>query len=322
MTILITGGTGFLGSYFTRYAVEQGADVVLLDRYADRGRIVDVLDKVTLIEGDVADADQVSKIIADHGVDRIAHFAFILGSPKPGQMLPYVQVQCNGTANVFEAARSAGISRVVFGSSVAAYGKQDAELLTEDLVPNPSDPYGICKAWGEAMGRHYKEQLGLDVISLRYGSTYGFGRGWRGSYSSGMLNVQPKTHYMARVDDAVRGQAIEMPRDDAIADWTYAADAAQAAWLALTNRKLSHALYNVASERGSVGEYTKALRKLLPEANVHTSQTEMPSNAHAPMDNARLVEDLGFEPAFSLESGLADYIDRVRAYDCYHRQNG
>lgn len=318
MKILITGGTGFLGSYFTRHAVAKGADVVLLDRYPDRGRIADVLDRITLIEGDVADSDLVGRTIAEHGAERIAHFAFILGSPKPGQMLPYVQVQCLGTANVFEAARTAGVERVLFASSVAAYGKQDAELLTEDLVPNPTDPYGACKAWGEAMGRHYAEQLGLDVVSLRFGSTYGFGRGWRGSYSSGLLTTPTKAHYMARVDDAVRGKPIEMPRDDAMADWTYAGDAAQAAWLALTAPRPSHRLYNVQAERGPVGTFTRTLRQLLPDADIRTSATELPGHAHSPMSNSRLVEDLGFAPVWSFEQGLADYIERVRIHDAYH----
>ena len=321
MTILITGGTGFLGSYLTRYAVSKGENVVLLDRYADRGRIADVLDRVTVIEGDVADVNLVSEVIAKFNVERIAHFAFILGSPKLGQMLPYVQVQCLGTANVFEAARVAGVRRVLFASSVAAYGQQNVDLLTEDLLVNPSDPYGVSKAWAEAMGRHYRDTLGLEVVSLRFGSTYGFGRGWRGSYSSGLLDVQPKAHYMARVDDAVRGHAIELPRDDALADWTYAGDAAQAAWLALAAPKVSHHLYNVQAERGPVGSYTNALRKLLPGADISSSETELPGNAHAPMSNTRLVQDLGFKPAYSLETGVADYIERIRTYDRYHQQH-
>ncbi|MET0241629.1 MAG: NAD(P)-dependent oxidoreductase [Sphingobium sp.] len=322
MTILITGGTGFLGSYFTRYAVNQGENVVLLDRYADRGRIADVLDRVTVIEGDVADFDPVAKILADHCVDRIAHFAFILGSPKPGQMLPYVQVQCAGTATVLEAARLAGVARVLFASSVAAYGHQTADILTEDLVPNPSDPYGICKAWGEAMGRHYQAKLGLDFVSLRFGSTYGYGRGRRGSFASGMLDAQPQVHYMARLDDAVRGHAIEMPRGDALADWTYAGDAAQAVWLALTKPDIAHSLYNVASERSPVGDFTRILRDLLPGIDIAESQTELPNNAHAPMSNARLLGDLGFKPAYSLEDGVRDYIERVRAYDRYQGEHG
>jgi len=320
VTILVTGGTGFLGSYFTRHAVleQQAKKVVVFDRYIDRGRIADVLDRVTLVEGDVGDFDQLNKVIRDHGVERIAHFAFILGSPKPDMMIPYVQVQCMGTVNVFEAARAAGVDRVLFCSSVAAYGTQQASVLTEDLVVNPSNPYASCKAWCEDLGRHYNEQLGLDVVSLRFGSTYGLGRGWRGSYNSGIMDAPEQVHYMARVEDAVRGYPIELPRGDELADWTYAGDTAQAAWRALMQLKLAHDLYNVSAERRPVGDFTRILRELLPDAQITTATAEMPGNAHPLMSNERLVRDLGFAPAFSLESGVSDYIERIRSYDKHH----
>lgn len=318
MTVLITGGTGFLGSYLTRYALGAGAQehVVVLDRYAERGRIADVLDRVTVIEGDVTDYSTVASAIATHSIDRIAHFAFILGSPAVGQMLPYVNVQALGTANVFEAARTHGVKRVLFASSVAAYGKQEVALLTEDLVPNPTDLYGASKAWSEGLARHYTQQLGLEVVSLRYGSTYGLGRAWRGSYSSGMLNTPSKIHYMARVETAARGGAIAMPRGDALADWTYAADGAQAAWLALTADHLAHHLYNVGSHRLPIGDFTESLRALLPSAEITVSESETPGNAHLPMDSSRL-KGLGFSPQYSLQDGIKDYIDRIRVFDAY-----
>jgi nucleoside-diphosphate-sugar epimerase len=319
MTLLVTGGTGFLGSYLTRYALEQGSEdhVVVLDRYAERGRIADVLDKVTVIEGDVADLDTVSEAIATHGIDRIAHFAFILGSPSPGQMLPYVRVQMLGTANVFEAARARGVKRVLFASSVAAYGDQDADVLFEDLVCNPTNPYGAAKAWGESLAGHYTRELGLDVVTLRFGSTYGLGRAWRGSYSSGILTPPSETHYMARVEDAVRGWPITMPRADVMADWTYAGDAAKAAWLALMADRLPHHLYNVGSERQPVGAFTQVMRELLPDAQIAVSATETAGNPHAPMDTARLRTCLGYAPSYTLRSGLEDYIERIRTFDRY-----
>lgn len=323
MTMLITGGTGFLGSYFTRYVtLEQGLDrVVVLDRYVDRGRIEDALDRVTLIEGDVTDAGAVRSAIEDHSVDRVAHFAFMLGSPTPGHMIPYIQVQCLGTATVFEAARAAGVQRVLFCSSVAAYGPQAASPLTEELVVNPTEPYGSSKVWGEALGRHYTAELGLEVVSLRFGSTFGLGRAWRGSYNSGLLRLPAQSHYMARVEDAVRGKPIELPRGDAIVDWTYAADSAQAAWLALSAAQLPHHLYNVRSERRPVGDFTRALRTLVPEADINTSETELPGNAHPSMDNSRLISDLGFAPKYPLETGLRDYISRIHAYDSYEQRH-
>lgn len=317
MVLLVTGGTGFLGSYLTRYALTEGAAerVVVLDRYADRAKIADLLDQVTLIEGDVADPATVRLAIEDHGVDRIAHFAFILGSPAPGQMLSYVQVQCLGTANVLEAARLTGMKRVLFASSVAAYGRQAADWLTEDMVPNPDNPYGSAKAWGEALVRHYRRELGLDALSLRFGSTYGLGRAWRGSYASGILTPPRAVHYMARVENAVRGEVIAMPRDDTLADWTYAADAAQAAWLALTAERPAHDLYNVSGDRLPVGQFTAALREALPEADIRVDESETPGNPHPPMANRRLVEDLGFRPRHDFRRGIEDYVARIRAFD-------
>ena len=132
-----------------------------------------------------------------------------------------------------------------------------------------------------------------------------------------MLNVSDTLHYMARVEAAARGTPIVMPRADALADWTYGGDAAKAAWLALTAPQLPHRLYNVGAQRAPVGEFTGALRKLLPQADITVSETEMPGNAHKPMDSSRLRRNLGYTPDFSLEAGLADYIDRIRIFDRY-----
>lgn len=324
MALLITGGTGFLGSYLTRHALTEGGEdrVVVLDRFADRARIASVLGRVTLIDGDVGDFDTVRTAMAAYGIDRVAHFAGILGSPLPGKMPDYVRVQALGLANVLEAARAEGVARFLFASSVASYGRQQAEVLTEDLVPNPDNPYGSAKAWGESLVAHYQAQLGLDAVTLRFGSTYGLGRAWRGSYSSGLLEPPRSTHYMARVEDAVRGKRVVMPCDEAMADWTYAADAAQAAWLALHAPALPHRLYNVGSERRPVGEFTRAMRKLLPDARIEVSPDETPGNPHPPLDATRLQRDLGFAPRYSLESGLADYIEAIRAHDAYLATTG
>lgn len=321
MSLLITGGTGFLGSYLARYALLEKAEnkIVILDKYIDRGRIEDILDQVLIVEGDITDLNTVKSVVESHSIDHIAHFAFILGSPALGQMIPYVQVQSLGTANIFEAARSSGVKRVLFASSVGVYGKQDTEYLTETLIPNPTGPYGSSKLWGEALGRYYTQEIGLEVVSLRFGSTYGLGRAWRGSYNSGLLTPPKQTHYMAKVEDAVDGNIIEMPRDDIMSDWTYAADAAQAAWLALHTDHLPYHLYNVCSERQCVGDFTKILRELLPESVISISKTKLANNPHPPMDNRRLRE-IGFTPRYTLKSGLEDYIKRILAYKEYSQK--
>jgi nucleoside-diphosphate-sugar epimerase len=108
-----------------------------------------------------------------------------------------------------------------------------------------------------------------------------------------------------------------MPRDDAAADWLYAGDAASAAWLALTADRLSYRVYNVGSERRPVGEFTEAMRRVLPGVTVASSSTEQPGHPHAAMDFSRLRDDLGFVPRYGFDEGIADYVDRVRAYDAH-----
>lgn len=313
MAILVTGGTGFLGAYFTRRAILEGERVVVLDRYIDRGRIADILDEVVLIEGDVGDSDVVEAVMREHQIDRVAHFAFILGGPAPGRMVPYVRVQCLGVANVYEAASAAGVRRIVFCSSIGAYGQQPVAPLTEELLPNPTSLYGASKVWAESLGRHYRDHLGLEVINLRFGSTYGLGRAWRGSYNSGLLTTRPKTHYMASVEDAVRGHPVELPPDETLADFTYAADGAEAVWLALNAPRPSYDLYNVCSELRPVGEFRQALQHFLPDVAIGVKRDE--GEVYPPMDNTRLKIDLGFRPQFTIEAGVRDYIARVRAYD-------
>lgn len=322
VTLLITGGTGFLGSYLASHVAEEHPSerVVVLEKFPVPARISGVLDRVTVVEGDVTDLGTVETVVRRHHVERVAHLAFVLGGPAPGTVPAYTAVQCQGTANVLEAARRAGVSRVLFASSVAIYGPQAAAVLTEDLLVNPVGLYASAKAWGESVARHYSDEHGLDTVVLRYGSTYGLGRASRGSYASGLTGVPATVHYMARVEDAARGKDVVMPTDDAEADWLYAGDAARAAWLALTAAKLSHRVYNVGSERRPVGDFTNALRRALPGVTITSSAEELPGHAHAAMDFSRLRHDLGFRPRYDFDEGIGDYIRRVRAHDSYVTQ--
>src|ERR1700733_12205056 len=104
MAILITGGTGFLGAHVARHLVLDRAQhgVVLFDRLPTEERIADIRDRVTVVEGDVLEADQLAAAMVAHDVDRVAHFAFMAGTADPEKIVPYTRMTCVGTANVFE----------------------------------------------------------------------------------------------------------------------------------------------------------------------------------------------------------------------------
>jgi nucleoside-diphosphate-sugar epimerase len=87
--------------------------------------------------------------------------------------------------------------------------------------------------------------------------------------------------------------------------------------LALTSKNLPHHLYNVFSETRPVGDFTRKLRELLPDVEITSSETEVPHPVQCFMSNSRIKLDLGFEPKYSIEAGLEDYLRRIRDYDAF-----
>lgn len=315
MALLITGGTGFLGSYLARHlTLEKGlTDIVLFDQHPVYSRIEEIRDRVTVVAGDVLQPAEILSAFKKHDVDRVIHLAFILGEPDPGRPLTYLNVQCMGTANVFEAARIHGVRRLVYASSVAVFGHNTPTLSTpanEDVAPVPDSLYGACKLWSEHVAAVYHRRYGLDTVGLRPCSVFGLGRGQRGSYASGLTPIPDQPHYMVLPERAALGEAIEMPPDEEIADWIYAADAAEAWYRALVVENPPHRVYNMRSEQRPIGDLTAHLRRLLPDATI-TVGTKKGSNLQL-MDNSRLVKELGFTAKYTVESGLEDYLNRVR----------
>ena len=263
MAVMITGGTGFLGSYLTHHLVREkgiaGKDLILFERYPNTERIADVLDDVVLIQGDITEPSELMAVIKKYEVDQVYHLAAILGDPAPTQVVSYMRVMCDGTLNVFEASRIMGIKRVVYASSVAVYGRASfrgkipGDELDEDDPPSPGSFYGMCKLYSENLAALYSRRFGLETVGLRPTSVFGLGRGARGSWASGLLPPQG-VHYMVLPELAALGKPVEMPPDDTESDWIYAADAAEAWYCAMQTPKPGRLVYNLAAERRQMAE--------------------------------------------------------------------
>ncbi len=319
MSILITGGTGFLGSYLARHLVlEKGIkDLVLFERYPNLDRIDEVKGQVTLVQGDVLEPQELLAAMKKYQVDRVFHFAAILGDPPPTQVVAYLKVMCNGTANVFEAARIHGVKRVVYASPVEVYGASthrqemaSAPEVDEDDPPTPNSFYGVCKLWKENIAAIYTQRFGLETVALRPTSVFGLGRGFRGSYASGLAKIPEAPHFMVLPELAALGQPVEMPPDSLEADWIYAADAAEAWWCAMTTEKPPHLVYNMSAERRRMGDVTAQLRKLLPDGQITVSKE--PVRVGQYINAARLRKELGFKPKYNMETGMTHYLNLVR----------
>jgi UDP-glucose 4-epimerase len=322
MAIMITGGTGFLGSYLARHLVQEkgirGGELILLDRYPNKERIAEVRGDVTVVTGDITEPTEVAAAIRNYNVDQVYHLGAILGDPPPAQVVSYMKVMCDGTLNVLEASRILGVKRVVYGSSVAVYfggpkwrGVKDrGEALDEDDPPSPGGFYGMCKLYAENLAALYTRRFGLETVGLRPTSVFGWGRGMRGSYASGLTPIPEDVHYMVLPELAALGRPVAMPPDDTESDWIYAADAAQAWYCAMNTPKPPRLVYNMAAEMRRMADVTAHLRKLLPEAKITVSDKPVPTVPKMNYDNLR--KDLGFQPRYTMETGMTHYLNLVR----------
>ena len=172
MNALITGGAGFIGSHIVRTLLERGDTVRVLDNFSTGKRDNLTGLDVEIIEADLRDASALTQ--ACHAVDTIFHEAAFVSVPQSMQEpKDCFDVNVTGTASLFDAARKAGVRRVVFATSAAVYGDVDDYPLTEESPLRPLSPYAASKRVDEIYGQLYTTSFGLEVVALRYFNVYG-----------------------------------------------------------------------------------------------------------------------------------------------------
>lgn len=166
MTILVTGGAGYIGSHTARLLAELGRDVVVLDTL-ERG-YRDSIDDIDLVVGDIADARTVGKLCRKYDVDSVIHFAaYKAVGESVDQPLRYYDNNVAGSISLVETLLEHDVRHIVFSSSAAVYGTPDTSPVNEDAPLRPQSPYAQTKADVE----HFLtscDAIGLRSVSLRY----------------------------------------------------------------------------------------------------------------------------------------------------------
>jgi len=167
MTVLVTGGAGYIGAHTTRLLRERGRDVVVLDSL-ELGSARATLG-APLVVGDIADGDLVQATIAEHGVESIIHFAaYKAAGESMDQPERYFANNVGKTNAMLDAARQAGVDRVVFSSTCAVYGTPTRLPVDETHPLGPESPYAESKRMVEQMLGWYSTCHGMRSVSLRY----------------------------------------------------------------------------------------------------------------------------------------------------------
>ena len=177
MTTLITGGTGFLGAEVARVLLSGGcAGITLFDLDPSTERLIGLSDEFNVIRGDLAEASDVDAAVASSRPDTIYHLGGMLSAPSEADHAAAFRANAVGTFNVLESARTHGVSKVLYASTINTYGHDLPEDGVDDhTLQRPAMFYGTTKLFGEHMGRFYRRRFGLDFRGIRYPSIVGPG---------------------------------------------------------------------------------------------------------------------------------------------------
>ncbi|HUU21108.1 MAG TPA: SDR family oxidoreductase [Phycisphaerae bacterium] len=303
---LVTGGAGFIGSNLVRFILGRGHEAVVVDNLATgkRENMADFLDRIEFIEGDIRNRAVMDGAVA--GCAAIFHEGALGSVPRSVEdPVTSHDVNVNGTLTVLEAARAAGVKRVVFAASSSAYGNQAESPKHEGMVPLPVSPYAANKVACECYLRAYAACYGMETLSLRYFNVFGPYQDPFGAYAA----VIP-----AFVSRLLRGQRPLVYGDGGQSrDFCYIDNVCEANWLAANApaEVCDGTAVNIACHHATSLNDILALLKELMNTDVQPEYAAPRAgdvrDSLADVSLARKV--IGYEPKVFFEEGLRKAID-------------
>ena len=305
MSILVTGGTGFIGAEIVRMLIAAGeGPITVAQRSTDLGRLADLAEHIELVPLDLSDVERTEEIVRDLAPRRIFHFGAMLTGP--GEQDPPALLQANawGFIKLIEAARVVGTEQMIFASSIGTYGRDlDGGPVDDRSLQRPHTVYGVSKVLGENLGAYYRTRYGFDYRGIRYPSIVGPGvTTWSlAQYTSWMI------------EKPLLGEPFEVwVKPEATIPILYYKDAARAALDLAAAPSASIRTINYLVDglppTPSASEIADAVRARVPGATITFADNAGPARA-VRLDDRYARQEWGWEPRF----GLPEMIDDMEA---------
>jgi UDP-glucose 4-epimerase len=327
--VFITGGAGFIGVHTARAIAERGSRVFLFDIRdpdSELKRLLEpVKDHVTLLKGNVTDLPVLLQALRKERITHLIHTAsvtdleILIHQPCTAQ-----KIMVEGQMNVLEAARFAGLQRIVFTSTIAVYTPKQYEPIDEKHpvhLPNEAPTlasYSTFKLAAESIGLFYWAYHGVDFIALRLSAVYGLGMRYP-------MYIKPMVENSVRGVESVFPTGREMRRD-----YTYIKDVVSGIVSALeASGPFSGRIFNISSgdPLRSAFEVAEIVKNHVPGARIEIGEGLSDLEARDLRSRGRLSiamaqEELGFRPRFRLEEGIREYIQEFRSYSGLEKGKG
>jgi UDP-glucose 4-epimerase len=304
MKILITGGSGFIGSHIVELYQDKAVEIRVLDNLRTGYRHnLDGL-RHTFIEGSITDRELVKKAV--EGVDYIFHLAALVSVPesmaKPGEC---VDINVHGLLNVLEEASAAGVKKLVFASSAAIYGDNPTVPKLETMLPEPKSPYAITKLDGEYYLGMFQNEGKLETAAIRFFNVFGPRQDPKGAYAAAVPIF---------IEKAVRGEDITIFGDGGqTRDFIYVQDIAGALAFAVETPGVTGVFNAGYGGQITINDLADGLIKAAGSDSRIIHAAERAGDVRHSRASADKLRAAGWIPRHSLDEGLARTLEFFKA---------
>ena len=311
MAILITGGAGFIGVKLAKTFLDRGEEVVIFDirwdesakRFGDR--------KPIFVKGDITNWPEVLNVVREYKVETIFHLAAMISAASEANPFASIPINVMGTFYTLEAARLFNVKKVIFTSSMGAYGVSSDTVVTDDTLQRPSIIYGVGKVFGELLGLYCNKKFGIDFRGVRFPQLIG-----PGVKSVGFAQYNPWL-----IEAAILGKSFEVwVPEDTVVPLMYVKDGVRSLMMLYDapKEKLITKIYNLGQivPPPTAKNLVDTVKQYYPNAQISfkpdPKAVEVLKTIPQLILGTNAEKEWGFKLSYSLEDTVRDFIEEFK----------